>query len=424
MTDERRCATHPRRAAVTSCAVCGRGVCRDCADDTGVGFKCTDCSGGAAATASRSGVRRLSSWRPGAVPVAVVVVAVILVGALAFALFRPSPMGDVGGGLAEPGAGGGAGGGDHTELDVAFAGDRGDDDVMLRGALTVPADQEGHVPAVVIVPGFGATNRNGVVGSPNDTVYRELAQTLADRGIVVLRYDKRGAGESDPIPEDNPLTFDQRVGDAAAAVAYVRNRPEVDAGQVAMVGHDTGGFASMRVAGEDANLAGVVLIGTAGRPFVEVVTEAYKDVGDEEHDAIAEEVERAVDELLATGELPELDEDLGMAIQQILPEGRDEFLAGVFSVRPTEDAAEVTSPVLIVHGERDPNINHDTDVEPLRDAFTSAERVDVLTVPDAGHTLNRIDEDHDMADGGGPVERVDEALADIADWLEERFPEG
>lgn len=418
MTDDRRCATHPKRAAVTTCAVCGKGVCRDCADYTGVGFKCTDCSGGAAATAHPA-VHRLQSWRPSAVSVAVVVVVVLLVGGLAFALFRPSPMGDVGGGLGA--AEGGGDGGAHSELDVAFAGDGGEDDVMLRGTLTVPAHQDGHVPAVVIVPGFGATNRDGVVGSPNDTVYRELAQTLADHGMVVLRYDKRGAGESDRIPEDNPLTFDQRVGDAAAAVAYVRNRPEVDAGQVAMVGHDTGGFASMRVAGDDANLAGVVLVGTAGRPYVEVIAEAFRDVGDEEHDEVAEEVERAVDELLATGELPEIDEDMG--IEQVLPEGRDEFLAGVFAVEPTEDAAEVTSPVLIVHGEQDPNINHDTDVEPLRDAFTSAETVDVLTVPEAGHTLNRIDEDHDMAEGGGPVERVDEALVDIADWLEGRFSE-
>lgn len=419
MTDERPCATHPRRAAVTSCAVCGQGVCRDCAEYTGVGFKCADCSGGTAAAAHPT-VQRLQSWRPSAVSVAVVVVVVILAGAVAFALFRPNPMGNVGGGLSDE-SGAGANGGTHNELDVAFAGDRGDDDVMLRGTLTVPAHQEGHAPAVVIVPGFGATNRDGVVGSPNDTVYRELAHTLADRGMVALRYDKRGAGESDRIPEDNPLTFDQRVGDAAAAVAYVRNRPEVDAGQVAMVGHDTGGFASMRVAGDDANLSGVVLIGTAGRPMVEVIAEAYEDVDDEQHDEVIAELERAVDELLATGELPEINEDLGMGIERILPEGRDEFLAGVFSVEPTEDAAEVTSPVLIVHGERDPNINHDTDVEPLRDAFTSAETVDVLTVPDAGHTLNRIDEDHDMADGGGPVERVDEALADIADWLEERF---
>lgn len=418
MTDERACATHPRRAAVTSCAVCGRGVCRDCAEHTGVGFKCTDCSGGTAA-ASHPTVRHLQGWRPGAVSVAVVVVVVILVGAGAFALFRPNPMSDVGGGLGEADGGDG---GSHTDLDVAFAGDRGDDDVMLRGTLTVPAHQEGHAPAVVIVPGFGATNRDGVVGSPNDTVYRDLAETLADRGMVTLRYDKRGAGESDRIPEDNPLTFDQRVGDAAAAVAYVRDRPEVDAGQVALVGHDTGGFASMRVAGDDANLAGMVLIGTAGRPFVEVVTEAYRDVGDEEHDEVAEEIERAVDELLATGELPEIDEDMG--IEQILPEGREEFLAGVFSVRPTEDAAEVTSPVLIVHGEQDPNINHDTDVEPLRDALTSAETVEVLTVPEAGHTLNRVDEGHDMGDGSAPVERVDEALADLADWLESRVSEG
>lgn len=419
MTDE-RCAVHPRREAATACAACGRAVCRDCAVHTGVGFKCGECSGAAAATANPV-ARRLSGWRPGAVTVTVVVVVVILGGAAAFAIFRPSPMRDVGGGLDASAAG--AGEDVHDELDVAFA---GDDGLMLRGTLTVPADHSGHAPAAVIAPGFGSTDRDGVVGDPDDPVYRDLAEALADHGMVVLRYDKRGAGESDPMPEDQPMTFEHRVDDAAAAVGYLRGRGEVDADQVALVGHDESGLAALRVAGDDPNLGGLVLIGTPGRPFVEVVTEAYYDVGDDEHDEIARELEAAVDELLATGELPEIDDDLGMAIQQILPEGRDAYLAGLFSARPTEDAADVTSPVLLVRGEHDPNINHDTDVEPLREALADAAEVEVVTVPDAGHTLNLVDDEHaDDMDGmggsSGPVERADDALENVAAWLAARL---
>lgn len=422
---EQRCANHARRAATTACAACGRHLCSDCVVHTGVGFKCTDCTGGRVATGNPASRARARRRRPGGLAVAAIVVALVVVGATAWAVVRPgSPMGGVGGalGVAEQSdAGGGPG-----ELDVTFS---GEDDVTLAGTLTVPEGHEEQTPGVVIVPGFGATDRDGVRGTPGDPVYRDLARELAGQGLAVLRYDKRGVGDSEATPQGEPLTFAHRVDDAAAALAYLRGRAEVDGERVAMIGHDAGGIASMRVAGDGADLSGLVLIGTPGRPYVEVITEAYRDVDDEAHDEVAEEIRRAVDELLATGELPDIDEDLGMGIQAILPEGRDEFLQGLFAARPTEDAADVTSPVLIVHGERDPNINRDTDVEPLRQALSRAASVDVVHRPETGHTLNLVDEEpapaeDGMGGAGHPVERDEEALAEIARWLQERFDAG
>ncbi|PSO49043.1 MAG: hypothetical protein BRC31_09080, partial [Actinobacteria bacterium QS_5_72_10] len=238
--------------------------------------------------------------------------------------------------------------------------------------------------------------RDGVVGTPGDPVYADLAEELARQGMVVLRYDKRGVGDSEPAPEGQPLTFQHRVDDADAALDYLGDRAEVDGQRMALVGHGVGGIAGMRLASNGAGLSGLVLIGTAGRPYVEVVTEAYRDVGDEEHDEQARKVEAAVEELLATGELPEI-EDADMGVNQILPQGRDAYLAGLYSARPTADAADVASPTLIVHGERDPDINRDTDVEPLRQALSQSPRVNVLLRPEAGHTLNLVSEDRPPA---------------------------
>lgn len=396
-------------------------MCSDCIVHTGVGFKCASCTGSQPEAAS-STLQRLVGWRPSAVTTAVTVGAVIVLGAAAFAVFRPGPMGTSGDRADGVTTSGDTDAGEqHAEHDVSF---EGDGDVTLQGTLTVPAGAEGHVPAVVIVPGFGPTDRDGIVGAPGDPLYRDLAEALAEHGVAVLRYDKRGAGQSDRVDEDDTLTFDDRVSDAAAAVAHVRDRPEVDGGRVGMIGHDEGGFATLRVAGEDANLDGLALIGTPGRPFVKLVVEAYRDTDDEEHEEIADELEEAVDELLATGELPEIDEDLDMGIAQILPEGQDEYLYGLFSVEPTADAGDVTSPVLIVHGEQDPNINHDTDVQPLREALVNAAAVDVLTRPDAGHTLRfGEDEGHgdEMGGSAGQSGRDEEALVEIAEWFTQRF---
>lgn len=422
---ERACANHPRRAASTTCATCGQPLCGDCVVHTGVGFKCAGCTGaktaaGNPAARTRS-ARRLR--RPGAVGVAVIVGVAILLAAIAFAVVRPgSPMSTAGGAADASGDGGGPG-----EVDVSFPG--GEGDVTLAGTLTVPADHEQHqAPGVVIVPDFGGTDRDGVTGSPGDPVYRDLAQQLARQGMVVLRYDKRGVGGSDASPEGEPLTFAHRVQDAAAALAYLSGRAEVDGDRVALVGHGVGGIAGMRVAdrSQSPDLSGLVLVGTAGRPYVEVITEAYRDVGDEAHDEVARQIERAADELQATGELPDIPDDLGMGIQRILREERAAYLRGLFAARPTEDAAQVTSPVLIVHGERDPDINRDTDVAPLRAALTEAARVDVIVRPETGHTLNLVGDEPDggMGSQAQPVNRDEQALREISQWLQARFEQG
>ena len=49
-------------------------------------------------------------------------------------------------------------------------------------------------PAVVLVGGAGPTDRDGTVaGIP---IFGQLAGALADAGFIVLRYDKRGIGQS------------------------------------------------------------------------------------------------------------------------------------------------------------------------------------------------------------------------------------
>ena len=75
---------------------------------------------------------------------------------------------------------------------VAFAGGSGRsprrDDRGATGA--------GPHPAAVLVGGFEPANRDGAFGERGDGAYRTWARELAARGLAVLRYDKRGTGES------------------------------------------------------------------------------------------------------------------------------------------------------------------------------------------------------------------------------------
>ncbi|MBW3611733.1 MAG: lysophospholipase, partial [Actinobacteria bacterium] len=84
-------------------------------------------------------------------------------------------------------------------------------DITIAGTLSLPevATTESPVAAVVVIPGFGPTTRDGVgrAGSAPDILYRDLGSRLVADGMSTLRYDKRGPGQS-LVPPHRPLAFD------------------------------------------------------------------------------------------------------------------------------------------------------------------------------------------------------------------------
>lgn len=315
-------------------------------------------------------------------------VAVLLLAGVAVTLVRDDE---------QPRAASSAGDGGTLSEDVTFA---GADGFALHGTLDLPRDiHDQGQPGVVIVPGIGATTREGVIGDEGhvDTLYADLGETLAQHGFVVLRYDKRGVGDSAPLPAGSETVFDHHVEDAADAAEFLGGREEVDASDVAVIGHGQGGLVGMRLAAADTpEVAALALISTPARPLHEAVADEIRNgffASGEEAEELAAEFTDAVDELLATGEVPEVSERL----QPILPAESASFLASVFALEPTELAGEVEVPVLIARGEHDPGVR-ERDVEKLRSAFTAAPAVEVLRVPGAGSTLADLSRDEE-ADG-------------------------
>ena len=76
--------------------------------------------------------------------------------------------------------------------DVRFAGIQ-----TIYGTITRP-NEDGKFPAVMLIAGSGPTDRNWesphLPGSNGSA--RLLAEALAEKGIVTLRYDKLGTGET------------------------------------------------------------------------------------------------------------------------------------------------------------------------------------------------------------------------------------
>lgn len=100
----------------------------------------------------------------------------------------------------------------------------------LAGTLLLPT--VARPPLVILIAGSGPTDRDGntVAMGMRPAPLRQLAESLAARGIASLRYDKRGLGGSlsSGRPEQD-LRFETYADDAAAWVAHLRNKPRTEA---------------------------------------------------------------------------------------------------------------------------------------------------------------------------------------------------
>lgn len=410
-TATRPCRRHPRRASLAACTTCAASLCGACINHTPVGFKCESCIGSAPV-----GARRGRHALVVAGSAIAVVVAIFLVSRLVGGDGATAPGNRT---LAAPAA--------PAERRVHFDGAGG---VALAATLGLPAGAASGdgLPGVVILPGFGPTDRDALYppSAGPDPLYRDLSATLVDSGTVTLRYDKRGTGQSALAPGEQ-LTFDDLVSDAAAAVGFLSERAEVDRERIALVGHEEGGLVALRLAVSDRRIASVVLVSVAGRPLVEVVADDFRNSG---HGDDVEQLEAVVARVVNGEGLPEPG-TLPPSLASFFPTDQEEYLRDIFSLDPVAVARGVHVPVLVVRGEKATGISA-ADAEALVSAI--GDDAEVVSVADAGHTLLEIDSSHlpgttdpdSSAHGsessGGPPgagvrERSEEALARIREFL-------
>jgi fermentation-respiration switch protein FrsA (DUF1100 family) len=90
------------------------------------------------------------------------------------------------------------------------------------------------------------------------------AQLLARNGYGVLVYDSRGRGDSDGDPNDYGWDWSK---DVAGALAWLKQRDDVDPARIGALGLSTGADVLVDVAGERHDLGAVVADGTAAGSF-------------------------------------------------------------------------------------------------------------------------------------------------------------
>ena len=248
----------------------------------------------------------------------------------------------------------------------------GEGEWKLPGTLTVPVGA-GPFPAVVLVHGSGPNDRDETVGGVK--MFKDLAEGLASRGIVVLRYEKRTLQHRARIAAIAKFTLEEEtVEDAVKAIALLRSQAEVNGSRVFAIGHSLGGYVAPRIAEQDGKLAGIVLIAANVRPLEDLLVEQmnYMGITGKQLDnakafqANVKKLEPGDEDKPALGGLP--------ASYWVDLKGYD----------PAAAAKKLAIPMLILQGERDYQVTM-TDFALWKTAVGSAKGVVMKSYPSLNH---------------------------------------
>ncbi|HVG40790.1 MAG TPA: alpha/beta hydrolase, partial [Chitinophagaceae bacterium] len=127
-----------------------------------------------------------------------------------------------------------------------------DQSVHFGATLTIPKGS-GPFPAVIIISGSGAQDRDGTMFGHKP--YAVLADHLTRNGIAVLRVDDRGTGKTTLGSNFKKLTSVDFAKDVEAGISFLQSRKEIEAAKIGLAGHSEGGMIAPMVAAKNKSVS-------------------------------------------------------------------------------------------------------------------------------------------------------------------------
>jgi hypothetical protein len=246
--------------------------------------------------------------------------------------------------------------------------------------------------------------------------FRDLAEGLASRGIVVLRYEKRTRQYAAKMSLLTEVTVQQEtVEDALAAAALLRARPEVAPVRVCVLGHSLGGYVIPRIARQDPKLAGVIILAGNARPLEDLILEqttylfSLQAPPSQEQQQLEQlkQVAQRVKTLKPGSNVPAKDLPFGVPASYWLDlQGYD----------PATQARSLKLPMLILQGERDYQVTM-ADFARWREALKDRQNITLRSYPALNHLFQSGEGKSIPAEYLKPGHIAPEVITDLATWI-------
>jgi len=306
--------------------------------------------------------------------------------------------------------------------------------VNLAGTLTLPKGP-GPFAAAILIAGSGPQDRDGTIA--NHKPFLVLSDYLTRKGFAVLRYDKRGIGQSTGSAE-MATTLDL-ASDAQCAIAYLKTRKEIDPAKIGLIGHSEGAMIASAIAAGSRDLPWIVLLaapGTKGEDTLLNQSDLIARAGGlSDAQVLAslnfdkqayELVQKEPDSAVVTETLKTLVKESGLdsalppaALEAQIHMMTSPWFRFFLSYDPLPDLKRTKCPVLALYGEKDLQVPPKINLPMLQGAFAEGgnSHVDLRQLPELNHLFQH-------AYTGSPTEYPaigetisPEALKMIGDWM-------
>jgi dipeptidyl aminopeptidase/acylaminoacyl peptidase len=254
----------------------------------------------------------------------------------------------------------------------------------LGATLTRPKTAAARMPVAILLGGSGVGDRDGTVAGV--ATLAQLAGRLADAGILAVRFDKRGYGQSGGRPESATLT--DYAEDVRAVVKWVADRKDVDNKRIALVGHSEGAWVGMLAAGREDKVAALVTLAGPATTGGELILEQQQtalntmELSAEEREsrvALQKQIQGAVITGKGWETIP-----AAMRKQADTP-----WFQSVLQFDPAQTIKRVKQPLLLVHGALDQQVpvSHAERLADLARKESKSKAVELVIVKGVNHLL-------------------------------------
>ena len=311
-------------------------------------------------------------------------------------------------------------------------------ETTVYGTITKPNDNKIH-PAILFIAGSGPTDRdwNSPILPGTNGSGKLLAEALASKGFITLRYDKRVSGTH---AQDNfpyligKISMQSHLDEVQGSVNLLLSRKDVDPNHVFVLTSSEGAVHALNYQRqtEKSRFSGLVLTGPPGRSIEEVVKTQMEALFSTLPDS---------DQLMLLYEKAVSDFEAGRPVEPdpALPDGAKQLLLSLSSpanlpfTRELWDAdispwlRNTNEPVLVVIGKKDTQVDYQLDGGRLEDAAKGKTNITFAYPENANHVLKYEEKPRSQL---GPTDSLNynadgrildqDALKTIVDWLVSR----
>jgi fermentation-respiration switch protein FrsA (DUF1100 family) len=311
-------------------------------------------------------------------------------------------------------------------------------ETTVYGTITKPNDNSVY-PAILFIAGSGPTDRdwNSPLMPGTNGSGRLLAEALASKGFITLRYDKRVSGThaQDNLPYlIGKISMQSHLDEVQGAVNLLLNRKDVDPNHIFVLTSSEGAVHALNYQRqtESSRFSGLVLTGPPGRSIAEVAKTQMEALFSTLPDS---------DKLMLLYEEAVSDFEAGMAVEPdpALPDGAKQLLLSLSSPGSLPFARELwdtdispwldntSEPVLVVIGKKDIQVDYQLDGGRLEDEAKGKTNITFVYPENANHVLKYEEKPRSQL---GPNDTLNynadgrildqDALKAIVDWLVSR----